>query len=95
MENNNQFEAVPVNDDIQRRPSESAEVWRSCCMKVNKQMVVYMTTMGILGGIIIFCCYQLTHLTSCSDQATYISLLSATVGLIVPSPMMRHINQDS
>lgn len=93
MENNN-FEAVPVNEEIQRRPSHSSEVWRSCCIKADKQAVVYLTTMGILGGIVIFCCYQLTHLKSCSDQATYISLLSATVGLIVPSPMMRHINHD-
>ena len=90
MENNN-FEAVAVNDPIERRLSESSEVWRSCCIKVDKQMVMYLTTMGILGGIIVFCCIQLTRLDDCNSQATYISLLSAMVGLIIPSPVMRKL----
>jgi len=91
MENNPEEVELVVNDPIQRRPSESSEVWRSCCIKADKQAVVYLTTMGILGGIIIFCCIQLTRLNDCNSQATYISLLSATVGLIVPSPMMNKI----
>ena len=78
-----EFTAVPAGENNEN------DIWRSCCIKADKQAVVYITTMTILSGIITFCCIQLTRLEDCNSQSTYISLLSATVGLIVPSPMMR------
>ena len=84
-----EFTAVPVGENT----NNENDIWRSCCIKADKQAVVYITTMTILSGIITFCCIQLTRLEDCNSQSTYISLLSATVGLIVPSPMMNRAPQ--
>jgi hypothetical protein len=63
--------------------------WRSMCLVADKEAVVYLTTFSTIAGIIIFCCYQLTHLKDCHSQNAYIGLLCTIIGILLPSPVMK------
>lgn len=80
-----EFQAVAVEE----QPAIEPATWRSMCLVADKEAVVYLTTLGVISGVIIFCCYQLTNLTDCHSQNAYIGLLCTTIGVVIPSPMMK------
>jgi len=69
---------------------EDKDTWRSCCIEMDKPAVVYLTTFSLISGISFFCCYQLTHLTGCSDQQAYLGILGMILGTLLPSPVMNN-----
>ena len=80
-----EFQAVPISEPREKEPT----TWRSLCLIVDKEAVVYLTTFSTIAGIIIFCCYQLTHLKDCHSQNAYIGLLCTIIGILLPSPVIR------
>ena len=85
-----EFRAVPVVEpNSQGIQTTEPTTWRSMCLVADKEAVMYITTFATIAGVIIFCCYQLTHLTDCHSQNAYIGLLGTTLGVMIPSPFMR------
>ena len=67
---------------------ETNEEWRSCCLKVDKNMVKYITQVGILSSLIIFSACMLVIDKDCASQRNYSSLLMISLGTLIPSPKM-------
>jgi hypothetical protein len=64
------------------------EEWRSCCLKADKNMVKYISQVGILGGLIIFSATMLVSDKDCNSQRNYSSLLMICLGTLIPSPKL-------
>jgi hypothetical protein len=62
------------------------EEWRSCCLRVDKNMVKYIIQVGILSGLIIFSACMLVVDKSCESQRNYSSLLMVSLGVFLPQP---------
>ncbi len=70
-------------------PTEETNVeWKSCCMKVDKNMVKYISQVGILSGLIIFSATMLVTDKDCNSQRNYSSLLMICLGTLIPSPKL-------
>lgn len=74
--------AVDDNND------EEHYVWKSCCLRCDRDFVVFISTYLLLMNITIFCFYQLIHLTQCSDQSSYLAVLSIILGVFVDRPKL-------
>jgi hypothetical protein len=77
---------------LQKTKTEKAKIyndtWNSCCMTLDKRATLFFTQLIISLLIMVFCIYQLVHLTDCNSQQTYISMLTLVVGLWLPQPQM-------
>ena len=62
--------------------------WKSCCLKADKNMVKYISQVGILGGLIIFSATMLVIDKDCNSQRNYSSLLMICLGTLIPSPKL-------
>ena len=62
--------------------------WQSCCLKVDKNMVKYISQVGILGGLIIFSACMLVVEKGCESQRNFSSLLMICLGTLIPSPKL-------
>ena len=67
---------------------EANEEWQSCCLKVDKNMVKYISQVGILGGLIIFSATMLVVDKGCESQRNFSSLLMICLGTLIPSPKL-------
>ena len=74
----------PVNIQDENKTEE----WRSCCLKVDKNMVKYVIQVGILSGLIIFSASMLVVEKDCNSQRNYSGLLMVCLGCFLPSPKM-------
>ena len=80
---------LDMEHKIQMEEKEQENTWRSGCMIVNKNAVMYFTTIFIICGIMIFCIFKLTTDSSCVGQQAYMGLLTLLLGLISPSPVFK------
>jgi hypothetical protein len=62
--------------------------WKSCCLKVDKNMVKYIVQVGILSGLILFSASMLVIEKECNSQRNYSSLLMICLGVFLPQPKM-------
>ena len=70
-------------------PDENkVEEWKSCCLKVDKNMVKYVIQVGILSSLIIFSATMLVVDKDCNSQRNYSSLLMICLGVFLPQPKM-------
>ena len=76
-----------VNPDNLQDENKTEE-WRSCCLKVDKNMVKYIVQVGILSGLILFSASMLVIEKDCNSQRNYSSLLLFCLGILSPSPRM-------
>lgn len=69
---------------------KEAKIWKSCCFSINKEILVFITQnlIGIL--IILFCIFKLNDDLDCSEQQTFISLLTFICGILLPSPKFQN-----
>ena len=71
---------------IINQTEEVNEEWRSCCLKVDKNMVKYISQVCILSGLIIFSAVMLVVEKDCNSQRNYSSLLMICLGCFLPQP---------
>ena len=76
-----------VNPD-NLQDENKVEEWRSCCLKVDKNMVKYIVQVGILSGLILFSASMLVIEKDCNSQRNYSSLLMISLGTLIPSPRL-------
>jgi hypothetical protein len=78
--------------ELQRQdtPSQRArKVWRSCCLQIDAEFVMYMTKTLTLIGLIIFFSYELSVSETCEQSNIYQSLLCMVIGILIPSPRIK------
>jgi hypothetical protein len=61
-------------------------LWRSCCILVDKRVVVFSSQLLIAVSVISFCFYQLSIDDSCEHNQVYVGLLTMILGIFLPSP---------
>ena len=60
-------------------------LWRSCCVELDKQAVVYFAQIGIGVAVLSFSAVQLLRSNfECSESSPYLSLISFIVGTYIP-----------
>lgn len=64
------------------------EVWKSCCFHIEKNMFQYIVQVSFLFCVAIFSGYMVITRDSCSN-GVYLSLLSSTMAIFLPSPSMQ------
>ena len=82
-----QFEAVAVQN-----PDDtviSRKLWRSCCVEIDRDAVVYLTGFSLITASMVFCFYQLIVLKDCHSQQSYLSVLTLILGVLLPSPVIK------
>lgn len=90
---NEMKEDNPPDLELQRQdtPAQRArKVWKSCCLTLDADFVMYMTKNLTLIGLITFFAYELSVSETCERQNIFQSLLCMVVGILVPSPRMRN-----
>ncbi len=76
--------------------SSSRDVWwNTACGKLPKEEIVYFCQVVVIFGVVIACIVNLS-LGSTDKDSLWASLLSASVGYLLPSPKIRkHIKDES
>ena len=86
-----EMEESKTDLELQRvdTPSDKArKVWKSCCLTLDADFIMYMTKTITLIGLIIFFSYELSTSENCERQNIYQSLLCMVIGILIPSPRM-------
>lgn len=73
--------------------SSSIEWWTTACGKFPKGEVVYLCQVFVIIGVVIACIVNLSISTGEKDSL-WASLLSASVGYILPSPSIKKDKKD-
>jgi len=67
--------------------SESEERWSTVCGNIQKEQIIYSGQIVIIGAVIIACLINLS--LEGSQHALWASLLSGSVGYVLPAPKIR------
>ena len=81
---NQTFQAVPIDENI-----TVPKLWRSCCVEIDRDAVVYITGFSLITATMSFCFHQLIVLKDCHSQQAYLSVLTLILGVLLPSPMIK------
>ena len=80
---------IELEHKIEMEQEEQKNTWRSLCLVMNKNAVMYFTQVIIIFFVMCFAIYKLTTNESCEAQTTYMSLLTLCIGVIAPSPQLK------
>ena len=80
---------LEVEHKIDMEIEDKKNTWRSLCLVVDKNAVMYFTTIFIIVGIMIFCIFKLITDDSCVAQQSYMGLLTLLLGLVAPAPTFK------
>lgn len=86
LEKKSQIELELGHTVVERKHIENEELkdtWQSCCLRVNKNMLQYLTQTAVLTGVVAFSCVMLAY--SSEPRDLWVSLLSTSIGLIIPT----------
>ena len=79
---------VPVSPKNGNRRVRT-RIWRSACIELDKDFVVFISSYLVLTGLLTFFCIGLYNAESCEESNLYQSLLLLILGVILPSPRMK------
>lgn len=75
--------------NIEEKKEPTHRVWQSCCFECDKDASVFFSIYFIIVSVVGFCFYQLTNMPDCSDQQTYVGVLSLILGVLLPQPKIK------
>ncbi len=81
------LEPVPQNLEDSSDPpnNNTSRIWRSCCLDVDKQVVMYVSQIAIGLGVLSFSFFQLIRADfTCDESSPYLGLVSFIIGTYVP-----------
>lgn len=81
-------ENVSESQTNSEKEFERKNVWKSCCLEVDKRAITFFSQFTISIMIISFCLLQLYRLDKC-DSSEYMSLLTLVLGTWLPNPSMK------
>lgn len=88
MERQSTIPESPVSPRGGNRTVNKVRVWRSACIEIDREFVVFMSSYFVLTGLLTFFCVGLYKAESCEQSNLYQSLLLLILGVILPSPRM-------
>ena len=80
---------LEMEHKIEMENNEQENTWRSACLVVNKNAVMYFTQIGIIFFVICFAVFKLITDTTEGSQTIYMSLLTLCVGIVSPQPTFK------
>ena len=80
---------LEMEHKIEMEQEEQKNTWRSLCLVMDKNAVMYFSQIIIIFFVMCFAIYKLTTNESCEAQTTYMSLLTLCIGVIAPSPTFK------
>lgn len=93
-------EKTPVTFNLQRQNTsrdvasgrnkiEKGYYWDTCiCGKTDQRVAIFAVQVFFGITMMCFCFYKLSTSPTCAEENVYISLLSGTVGIFLPSPKL-------
>jgi hypothetical protein len=85
---NSKNSAVITIDELERK-IELENVYKSCCLLVDKRALLFFSQLGISVSVLSVCLYQLlTHHNSCESNQMYSNILMMILGVWIPQPRM-------
>ena len=64
-------------------------IWRSWCLRCDREIVQYFTKYIILIGLMCFFAIELHISTTCEEHQLYQSLLTLVLGIALPNPRLK------
>ena len=77
------------NTKLEMKKDRQAKEWRSCCLTVDRDAVIFISQMAVLGCLVAYSSVQLAYTESCDKSRIWSGILTLCVGLILPSPKLR------
>ena len=77
------------NEQLRIDNEQRKQEWSSVCGRVDKRMFKYIVQCLFGGSVMIYSMVQLAVIEESQNREIYISLLSTTLGLFLPSPSNR------
>ena len=65
---------------------EESKQWQICCSKTSKECIMFTTQVCAAGVVLCVSLYMLS--TDTKSRELYISLLSTSVGILLPNPKL-------
>lgn len=89
-EKNNEFNnSAEFKLHVQEIEFEQKNVYESCCFRVDRRMLEYLSKIIIILTVVLFCMIKLTQIDPTSSQAQiYVTMLWSMVTLIIPAPVL-------
>ena len=68
---------------------EEENIWHSCCLKVDRNAVIYFVQIFFAFCMSAVCVERIIHYAEdCNNRSTFMSILTALIGFILPSPRL-------
>ena len=83
------LEKLEMEHRIVMEEKEQENTWRSACLIVNKNAVMYFTQVGIIFLVMVFAIYKLITDENTEAQQIYMGLLTLCIGIVAPSPKFK------
>lgn len=68
------------NKEIEYKHDDKKDVIKSCCFELHQSSLQFFGKITISLAVISLCSYQLIHLTECTHQSLYSSILGIVIG---------------
>ena len=78
---------IDVEDE---RKFNHDNTWTSCCLRVDKRALNYVTQASFSAAIVIFCIVMLLSNQNCDAFSRYSPLLTLVVGVWLPNPNLKN-----
>jgi len=80
--------------DVEEQKTETDDedrriVWKSCCLRLDKDFAMFATKYFIIIGLITFFSVELHLSLECEDKNLYQSLLLLLIGVALPNPTLK------
>lgn len=76
-----------TNLAVLEKKIEIENVYKSCCLLVDKRALLFFSQLGISISVLIVCLYQLiTHHDDCDSNQMYSNILMMILGVWLPQP---------
>jgi len=83
----------PDHDEEEQKTEDDDEehriVWKSCCLRLDREFAQFITKYVIIIGLITFFSVELHLSLECEDKNLYQSLLLLLIGVALPNPQLK------
>ena len=83
------LEKLEMQHKIEMENIQQQNTWKSACLVMDKNAVMYFTQVGIIFFVICFAVFKLITDNSEGSQTIYMSLLTLCVGIVSPQPTFK------
>jgi hypothetical protein len=84
-----QLESRKLEHKIEIENRESENIWQASCLKLDRRCLIFVNQ--VMFGLLLtsFCMIQLSQDKSTEEKMVYLTMLSSTMGIFLPSPSLK------